>query len=148
MVAPAGTAGLGGRRGALLDGQVDAAVDAAAPRSTGPRRPGHPGTSPRGCSSWGSRRSPAVRARRRDIPADARVTLRRAATLAESLGTVPLIWPARALLGALVSEDDAAESARSLSAARTAVLVIAGDLPPGVRAEWLGRADVAALLEG
>jgi len=73
-------------------------------------------------------------------------TLRRAATLAESLGTLPLVWPARALLGAL--EDDPAESDRSLAAARSAVLAIAGELPPGVRAGWLARPDVSALLEG
>ena len=79
---------------------------------------------------------------------DAVQTLRRAATLAESLGTIPLVWPARALLGALVAEDDRAESDRSLAAARSAVLAIAGDLPPGVRAEWLGRPDIAALLGG
>lgn len=74
--------------------------------------------------------------------------LRRAATLAESLGTVPLVWPARALLGALVADSDPGESARSLDAARTAVLALAGDLPPRVRAQWLARPDVAALLEG
>ncbi|MFP5219344.1 MAG: hypothetical protein ACLGIG_06340 [Actinomycetes bacterium] len=79
---------------------------------------------------------------------DAAGTLRRAATLAESLGAVPLIWPARALLGALLAEQDPAESTRSLAAARSAVLALAGDLPPGVRAEWLARPDVAALLEG
>ncbi len=83
---------------------------------------------------------------------DAAVTsLRRSATFAESLGCVPLIWPSRALLGALLAESgaaDAAESAKSLSAARSAVLAIAGDLPPGVRSEWLARPDVAALLEG
>ncbi len=77
-------------------------------------------------------------------------TLRRSATFAESLGCLPLIWPSRALLGALLAEsgDGAAESARSLGAARSAVLAIAGDLPPGVRTEWLSRPDVAALLEG
>ena len=80
--------------------------------------------------------------------AEAAQTLRRAATLAESLGTVPLVWPARALLGALVADTDQAESDRSLAAARSAVLSIAGDLPPGVRAEWLARSDVAALLGG
>lgn len=79
---------------------------------------------------------------------EAAATLRRAATLAESLGTVPLVWPARALLGALVADSDPTESARSLATARSAVLTIAGDLPPGVRAEWLARPDVAALLEG
>ena len=79
---------------------------------------------------------------------EAAATLRRAATLAEQLGTVPLVWPARALLGALVADRDPDESARSLAAARSAVLSLAADLPPGVRAEWLGRPDVAALLEG
>ena len=80
--------------------------------------------------------------------AEAAVTLRRSATFAESLGCLPLVWPSRALLGALVAEDDPAESSKSLAAARSAVLAIAGDLPPGVRAEWLGRPDVGALLEG
>jgi hypothetical protein len=79
-------------------------------------------------------------------------TLRRAATFAESLAVLPLVWPSRALLGALLAgspgEADRAESDRSLAAARSAVLAIAGDLPPGVRAEWLGRPDVTALLEG
>ncbi len=80
--------------------------------------------------------------------AEAIQTLRRAATLAESLGAVPLIWPARALLGALLAEDDQTESDRSLAAARSAVLAIAGDLPPGVRSEWLSRPDISALLGG
>jgi len=83
---------------------------------------------------------------------EAVTTLRRAATFAESLGVLPLIWPSRALLGALLAESgepsDATEAVRSLSAARSAVLAIAGDLPPGVRAEWLGRPDITALLEG
>ena len=80
--------------------------------------------------------------------AEAAGTLRRAATLAESLGCVPLVWPARALLGALVAGSDPGESATSLAASRTAVLAIASDLPPGVRAEWLARPDVGGLLEG
>ena len=81
---------------------------------------------------------------------DAAATLRRSATFAESLGVLPLVWPARALLGALLAEGaegDRGESDRSLAAARAAVLAIAGDLPPGVRAEWLARPDLAALLE-
>ncbi|MCU1621842.1 MAG: hypothetical protein JWL79_687 [Frankiales bacterium] len=80
--------------------------------------------------------------------AEAAVSLRRSATFAESLGCLPLVWPSRALLGALVAEDDPAESSKSLAAARSAVLAIAGDLPPGVRAEWLARQDINALLEG
>ncbi|MCW2599143.1 MAG: hypothetical protein JWM02_972 [Frankiales bacterium] len=79
-------------------------------------------------------------------------TLRRSATFAESLGVLPLVWPSRALLGAMLaessSEADRTESAKSLAAARSAVLAIAGDLPPGVRSEWLARPDIATLLEG
>jgi hypothetical protein len=84
--------------------------------------------------------------------AEAVGTLRRSATFAESLGCLPLIWPSRALLGALLAESadpaDRTESDKSLGAARSAVLAIAGDLPPGVRGEWLGRPDITALLEG
>jgi tetratricopeptide (TPR) repeat protein len=79
---------------------------------------------------------------------DAVGSLRRSATFAESLGCVPLVWPSRALLGALIAETDRAESDKSLGAARSAVLTIAGDLPPGVRSEWLARPDITALLEG
>jgi hypothetical protein len=82
----------------------------------------------------------------------AAVSLRRSATFAESLGCLPLVWPSRALLGALLAGEDGeaerAESAKSLGAARSAVLAIAGDLPPGVRSEWLARPDIQALLEG
>jgi hypothetical protein len=79
---------------------------------------------------------------------EATATLRRAATLAESLGTLPLLWRSRALLGALTAESDPEESATSLSAARTAVLQIAEDLNEDLRAAWLERPDVLALLEG
>jgi len=78
--------------------------------------------------------------------ADTVMTLRRAATLAEQLGTTPLIWQARALVGALLADSDPATSARSLQAARSAVLAIAGDLPDDVREEWLNRPDIEALL--
>ena len=81
-------------------------------------------------------------------PAGAVGTLRRAATLADGLGVLPLVWRARALLGALVEESDPAESQRSLAVARSALLTIAADLPQGLREEWLARPDVAALLEG
>jgi hypothetical protein len=72
--------------------------------------------------------------------------LRRAATLAESLGALPLVWPSRALLGALLAETEPEESAASLGAARAAVMTIAGDLPDGIRDEWLARDEIAALL--
>jgi len=75
-------------------------------------------------------------------------SLRRAATLAEGLGALPLVWASRAVLGAVLIGTDDTESAASLGAARSAVLAIAGELPDDLRADWLGRPDIAALLEG
>jgi tetratricopeptide (TPR) repeat protein len=80
-------------------------------------------------------------------PEEAAATLRRGALLAESLGTLPLLWPARAVLGALLAGAHRDESARSLDSARRAVDAIAADLPDSLRAGWLARADVAALRE-
>jgi tetratricopeptide (TPR) repeat protein len=77
---------------------------------------------------------------------EAATVLRRAGLLAESLGTLPLQWPARAVLGALLAEESPAESERALAAARRAVTAIADGLPEPLRAEWLGRPDVDALL--
>ena len=132
----------------MLQGEMDAAVETvlgAVERAEQARAPRHVA---KGLLLLGIAQVSGGQSSSASVPADAATTLRRAATLAESLGTVPLVWPARALLGALVAEDDPAESARSLAAARSAVLTLAGDLPPGVRAEWLARPDVAALLEG
>jgi hypothetical protein len=78
---------------------------------------------------------------------DAAGTLRRAGLLAESLGTLPLQWPARAVLGALLAEEAPEESTRCLDVARRAVGAIAEDLPEDLRAEWLARPDVDALLQ-
>jgi hypothetical protein len=78
---------------------------------------------------------------------DPAATLRRSATLAEGLGALPVVWQARALVGALLGADTE-EGARSLAAARNAVLQIAGDLPPDLRDEWLDRPNVSALLGG
>ncbi len=74
---------------------------------------------------------------------DGAAALRRSATLAEGLGALPLVWPSRALLGALTSDS---ESDASLGAARAAVLAIAGDLPDDLREDWLKRDEIAALL--
>jgi hypothetical protein len=79
-------------------------------------------------------------------PEDAATVLRRAGLLAESLGTLPLLWPVRAVLGALLAADAPEESAKALSSARQAVSAVADDLPEPLRAEWLGRPDVEALL--
>jgi tetratricopeptide (TPR) repeat protein len=79
---------------------------------------------------------------------DALATLRRAAVLAEGLGALPLVWQARALIGALLGGGESPEGAQSLAAARSAVLTIAGDLTPELREQWLARPNVSALLEG
>jgi tetratricopeptide (TPR) repeat protein len=81
-------------------------------------------------------------------PTEAATTLRRAATLSESLGCLPLVWPSRALLGALLDGLAPQDSARSLASARGTVITIADDLPEDLRGDWLGRPDIAALLEG
>ncbi|MHB8339885.1 MAG: hypothetical protein ACYDB7_01780 [Mycobacteriales bacterium] len=73
-------------------------------------------------------------------------TLRRASVLAESLGAGPLVWPARAMLGALLEGTDAAESLRCLQAAADTVREIAAGLPEELRPDWLQRPDVAELL--
>lgn len=79
-------------------------------------------------------------------PGEAAAALRRGALLAESLGALPLQWPVRAVLGALLAESDPAESERCLTAARSAVQEVAADLPGDLRDEWLARPDVEALL--
>ncbi len=73
-------------------------------------------------------------------------SLRRAATLADSLGCIPLVWPARAVLGALVAPTLPAESAAALGSARAVVRQIAEDLPGDYAEDWLARPDIAALL--
>ena len=73
-------------------------------------------------------------------------TLERAATLAASLGALPLVWPARAVLGALRAEREPAAGARDLAEARRTVHTLAAGLPPVLRADWLARPDMAALL--
>lgn len=127
----------------MLDGQVDEAVASAYEAVGVAEQAGAPRHVAKGLLLLGI----AQISGGGSLPGDAATTLHRAAVLAESLGAVPLVWPARALLGALLAEDDPAESAHSLAAARAAVLSLAADLPPGVRAEWLARPGVAALLE-
>lgn len=77
---------------------------------------------------------------------DAADTLRRSASLAESLGALPLVWPARAVLSALLAGSGPEESQRCLAVARQAVRRIAEDLDPTDREAWLARPDVAAVL--
>jgi len=78
---------------------------------------------------------------------EATAVLRRSASLAESLGSLPLVWPSRAMLGALVEISAPEEAQKSIATARAAVRTISDDLPPALAAEWTARADVVALLE-
>ncbi|MGZ4617963.1 MAG: hypothetical protein ACXV3F_04420 [Frankiaceae bacterium] len=87
--------------------------------------------------------------------------LRRSAMLAEGLGLLPLVWPARAVLGAALTAGLAAglaagadgsatgasarEAQESLDTARATVVAIAADLPPWLRDAWLRRPDIEAL---
>jgi tetratricopeptide (TPR) repeat protein len=79
---------------------------------------------------------------------DAATALKRGGLLAESLGTLPLLWPTRALLGALLAESDPKQSTRCLASARATVETIAKDVPDDLRDEWLARPDVGAVLGG
>jgi tetratricopeptide (TPR) repeat protein len=79
---------------------------------------------------------------------EAATALKRGGLLAESLGTLPLLWPSRAVLGALLADSDPKQSARFLSSARATVKTIAEDVPDDLRDEWLARPDVGAVLEG
>lgn len=75
-------------------------------------------------------------------------TLRRAATLAEGVGSLPVSWPARALLATLLAGQDPSAAEECARAARAAVQSIAADLPPALRADWLARPEVASVLSG
>jgi hypothetical protein len=70
-------------------------------------------------------------------------TLRAAATAAQGLGLLPLVWPARAVLGAVLATGE--ESATCLTAARIVVDTLAANLPADVRDRWLARPDIVAL---
>ncbi|HVF04930.1 MAG TPA: hypothetical protein VNA20_08830 [Frankiaceae bacterium] len=124
---------------ALLEGDPDSAVDAAeaaVERAERARAPRHVAKS---LLFQGV-------AQIQNADLDGAAALRRSATLAEGLGALPLVWPSRALLGALLADSDPKESAASLGAARGAVLAIAGDLPDELRRDWLARDEIAALL--
>lgn len=124
---------------ALLTGDPQAATEAATASVELAEATGAPRHVAKGLLFLGVAQVEADRA------AEAAATLRRAALLAESLATLPLQWPVRAVLGALLAGTDDAESDRSLSAARAAVETIAAELPESLRAEWLERPDVQAL---
>jgi acyl-CoA synthetase (NDP forming) len=125
---------------ALLEGRPDDAVVAAAAAVDLAEHSGAPRHVAKGLLFQGVAQ---VEAGRHE---EAATLLRRAGLLAESLGTLPLLWPARAVLGALMGESDAQESQRCLQSAGRAVELIAADLPEPLRVAWFARADVAALL--
>jgi hypothetical protein len=82
-----------------------------------------------------------------DRMTEAATALRRGGLLAESLGTLPLLWPARAVLGALLAESDPAASEACLATARRALETIAADVPAELQKQWRARPDVGALLD-
>jgi hypothetical protein len=125
---------------ALLEGRPDDAIASAAAAVDLAEHSGAPRHVAKGLLFQGVAQ---VEAGRHE---EAAVILRRGGLLAESLGTLPLLWPARAMLGALVGDIDAEESQRCLRSARLAVELIAGDLPENLRTPWFARPDVAALL--
>jgi tetratricopeptide (TPR) repeat protein len=124
---------------AMLDGRPEDAIGSAAKAVELAEQAGAPRHVAKGLLFQGVAQVEAGRHEQ------AAALLRRAGLLAESLGTLPLLWPARAVLGALVGEDEQ-ESQRCLRSARRAVELIAVDLPEELRADWFTRADVAALL--
>jgi tetratricopeptide (TPR) repeat protein len=125
---------------ALLEGRSDDAVAAAATAVDRAEHAGAPRHVAKGLLFQGVS---LVEAGRHE---EAATILRRAGLLAESLGTLPLLWPARAVLGALVGDTDPQESQRCFRSARRTVELIAAELPESLRADWFARADVAALL--
>ncbi|MDH5277958.1 MAG: hypothetical protein OEW53_02810 [Actinomycetota bacterium] len=127
---------------ALLVGDAEAAIEAVAPAVQRAEVAGAPRHVAKSLLFLGVSQ---IQAGRID---EATATLRRSATLAEGLGALPLLWPSRAVLGALLEESAPAESARCLAAARGAVIAIADDLPEELRTVWLDREDVSALLGG
>jgi tetratricopeptide (TPR) repeat protein len=76
---------------------------------------------------------------------EAVATLKRCVTLAEPLALLPVLWSARALVGALTLESEPAAAEAVLDQARADVQALADDLPDPLRARWLARDDVAAL---
>jgi hypothetical protein len=125
---------------ALLDGRPDDAVISSAASVDQAEHAGAPRHVAKGLLFQGVS---LVEAGRLD---EAASILRRGGLLAESLGTLPLLWPARAMLGALVGDSDPNESQHCFTSARRAVEVIAADLPESLRTDWFERADIAALL--
>lgn len=136
--------GWAGAEVALLDGRAEQAAARAAEAVQRAERAGAPRHTAKGLLLLGL--TQVATGSWQAVP-----TLRRSATIAESLGALPLVWPSRALLGAVLGQapdpDEREESEQSLAAAGAAVLALASDLPPEVRAAWLSRPDVAALLE-
>jgi hypothetical protein len=76
---------------------------------------------------------------------EAVATLKRCVTLAEPLALLPVLWSARALVGALTLESEPAAAEAVLDQARADVQALADDLPDPLSARWLARDDVAAL---
>ena len=76
----------------------------------------------------------------------ATAALRRAGRLAENVGALAVVWPARALLGRLLAFDDPAESEHQLATSRSVLAQLVAEVPAEFLAGWLARPDIADLL--
>ena len=77
--------------------------------------------------------------------ARAMTTLRRCAALAQSLGALPLVWPAHLLLAVALPDQDPARGVHRAAAA-TAVREILSDLPAPIASGWSALPEIADLL--
>jgi len=73
--------------------------------------------------------------------------LRRSAMLSERVGALPLLWPARGVLGALIQHLHPEEAADAFESAKATIQAIAGDLPDSYADDLLRRPDIVALFE-
>lgn len=83
-------------------------------------------------------RSPAVMR-------DAELDLRRSAALAQSLGALPILWPACMLLARLHAAAPELRD-RDRQTAASALRTIVADLPAPIATEWSARPEIADLL--
>jgi hypothetical protein len=126
---------------ALLDEDTDGALDAADSAVERAERAPRPAA---------RRQEPAL-PRCRTAPARHGAgpqSLRRAATLAEGLGALPLVWPSRALLGALLMEEDEVGERREPRCRTVRRTHDRGNLPADLRDTWLARPDLAGAARG
>ena len=73
--------------------------------------------------------------------------LRRLRVATERVGALPLVWPARGVLGALIQHLHPEEAADAFDSAKATIQAIAVDLPDSYADDLLRRPDIVALFE-